>query len=165
VSEVRWPVGHEPEGAAIHEVNLGQSSAPPEAVWAWLVSPERWSTYYSNAHDMRPLAGSWPELDLGTRFSWVTFGTRVTTEVTEFEPFARLAWTGSGRGARGHHAWMLTPRTDGGTDIRTEETQRGALLKVVRAVHAPRMRRLHQQWVDNLARIATTSGTERLCGQ
>ena len=156
MSEVRWPTGHEPEGAAIHVVNVGRSPASPGAVWAWLINPERWSTYYSNAHDLRPLAGSWPELNLGTRFSWVTFGTRVTTEVTEFEPYERLAWTGEGMGSRGHHAWVLSPRADGGTDIRTEETQRGALLTVMRSVHAPRMRRLHQQWVDNLARVAAT---------
>jgi uncharacterized protein YndB with AHSA1/START domain len=161
MNEVHWPAGHEPKGAAIHEVNVGRSTASPDAVWAWLVDPQRWSTYYSNARDMRHLAGGWPELGLGTRFSWVTFGARVTTEVTEFVPSARLAWTGEGMGSRGHHAWVLSPNSDGGTDIRTEETQRGALLTVLRPVHAPRMRRLHQQWVDNLARIAATGGPEQ----
>jgi polyketide cyclase/dehydrase/lipid transport protein len=154
VNDIRWPIGHEPEGAAIHEVNLGRSTASPEAVWARLVDPTAWNDYYSNARDVRHLGGSWPRIELGSRFSWVTFGARVTTEVTEYEPFERLAWTGKGRGARGHHAWLLTPRDDGGTDIRTEETQRGTLLVALRPVHAPRVRRMHQLWVDNLAAAA-----------
>jgi uncharacterized protein YndB with AHSA1/START domain len=154
VSDIRWPAGHEPRGAAIHAINDGRSAASTEDVWELLVDPTGWSSYYSNASGVRLISGDWPRLGLGTVFSWVTFGTRVTTEVTEFEPFERLAWTGRGRGARGHHAWILTPGPDGGTGIRTEETQRGALLLAVRAVHAPRMRRLHQEWVDNLARVA-----------
>jgi hypothetical protein len=157
VSAVRWPAGHEPRGAAIHAVNLARSAAPPSAVWSWLADPTRWEAYYGNAHHVRHLAGSWPEVHLGTRFSWTTFGTRVTTEITEYEPFERLAWTGRGRGARGHHAWILTPRSDGGTDIRTEETQRGLLPAVVRPVHARRMRRAHQHWVDSLAQIAAST--------
>jgi uncharacterized protein YndB with AHSA1/START domain len=154
MNDIRWPIGHEPEGAAIHEVNIGRSAASPEAVWARLVDPTGWHDYYSNAQDVRHLEGSWPQIELGSSFSWVTFGARVTTEVTEYEPFERLAWTGKGRGARGHHAWLLTPRDDGGTDIRTEETQRGAMLVALRPVHAPRVRRMHQLWVDNLAAAA-----------
>ena len=153
VSEIRWPAGHDPRGAAIHEVNFVHSSASPEAVWTWLADPTLWGTY-PNVHDLQHLAGSWPSVTLGTCFSWRTFGVRVSTEITEYEPFERLAWTGTGRGSRGHHAWLLAPGVDGGCDIRTEETQRGPLVSVVRAVHAPRMRRMHQVWVDNLARIA-----------
>jgi hypothetical protein len=37
----------------------------------------------------------------------------VITKVTEFEPYERLAWTGSGRGSRGHHAWILLPEQEG----------------------------------------------------
>jgi hypothetical protein len=49
---------------------------------------------------------------------------------------------------------VLTPREDGGTDIQTEETQHGVVSKLFSPVLAPRMRRMHQVWVDNLARIA-----------
>lgn len=112
---VHWPLGHEPAGAAINEVNTGRSSASPEAVWAWLVRPDRWKEYYGNARRVRALSGPWPEVELGTVISWLTFGAPVRTEITEFEPFERLAWTGSGLGSRGHHAWVLTARGDGGT--------------------------------------------------
>jgi hypothetical protein len=156
MSTVAWPQGHEPQGAAIHEVNTGHSTASVQDVWAWLVKPTRWQSYYSNARHVRHLGGSWPDIELGTRFSWVTFGARVTTEVTEFEPFERLAWTGTGLGSRGHHAWILSSEADGGTLIHTEETQRGSLVKVLRPIHAPRMHRAHQMWVDNLSHIAAT---------
>lgn len=151
---VRWPAGHEPAGAAINEVNTGTSHAAPQAVWAWLVRPDRWTAYYGNARRVRHLAGPWPEIALGSRFSWVTFGAPVTTEITEFEPFERLAWTGSGLGSRGHHAWVLTARPGGRTDIYTEETQRGTASKLLSPALAPAMRRMHQRWVDNLAHIA-----------
>ncbi|WP_301149832.1 SRPBCC domain-containing protein [Mycobacterium simiae] len=154
MSIIEWPAGHEVAGAAIHETNVGVSRAAPEAVWAWLVRPDRWGDYYGNAWLVRSCGGRWPEVTLGSRFSWVTFGAPVTTEITEYEPLRRLAWTGSGLGSRGHHAWVLTARTDGGTDIRTEETQRGAASKLLSPVLAPAMRRMHQRWVDNLARIA-----------
>jgi hypothetical protein len=121
MSTVHWPAGHEPAGAAIHEVNSGRSVATPELVWAWLVRPDLWHTYYANVRDVRHIAGPWPEIGLGSRFSWVTFRAPVITEVTEFEPHERLAWTGSGRGSRGHHAWILLPE-EGGTFIHTEET-------------------------------------------
>ena len=103
MNTVHWPAGHGPAGAAVHEVNNGRSVAPPELVWAWLVRRDLWHSYYANARDVRHIAGPWPKIGLGSQFSWVTFRAPVTTEVTEFEPYERLAWTGSGRGARGHH--------------------------------------------------------------
>lgn len=155
---VRWPAGHAPEGAAIHETNLATTSAPPEVVWAQLVRPESWATYYANVRDVRHVSGPWPEIALGSTFSWVTFRIRVTTEVTECVPFERLAWTGGGVGSIGHHAWLLTATHDGGTRIRTEETQRGAVSKLL----APRLRRTmrtwHQRWVDGLATAAAAEG-------
>jgi hypothetical protein len=156
VSTVHWPTGHEPAGAAIHEVNSGHSEAPPEQVWAWLARPDRWDTYYDNVSKVRHISGPWPELGLGSRFSWVTFGVPVTTEVVEYEPYQRLAWTGFGRGSRGHHAWILTPDARG-TTIHTEETQRGVLSKLSGPFLRPRMLREHQNWVDQLAIIATGS--------
>ncbi len=159
LTTVRWPAGHEPDGAAIHAVNTGISTAPPEVVWGWLIRPDRWSEYYSNARKMRHQDGAWPAIELGSVFDWVTFGTRVKTVVTEFEPHRRLAWTGSGLGAIGHHAWVLDATESGGTRILTEETQRGKLISLVRRFHEPRMLEAHQLWVDSLANIAESSRT------
>lgn len=152
---VRWPAGHEPAGAALYEVNACTSGADPEAIWAWLVRPDRWREFYGNALRVRHRAGPWPELALGTRFSWVTFGAPVTTEVTELEAPYRLAWTGRGLGSVGHHGWVLTP-TATGCEIRTEETQRGRAVGLLGPVLRPALRHFHQRWVEDAARIAET---------
>jgi uncharacterized protein YndB with AHSA1/START domain len=157
MDSVRWPDGHEPDGAAIHVVNTARSVAPPELVWAWLVRPDLWHANYSNAHDVRHIAGPWPQIGPGSRFSWITFRAPVTTEVTEFQPYQRLAWTGTGRhGARGHHAWILMPDATG-TVIYTEETQRGLPPLIFRPILRPAMRREHQRWVEGLFSIAANS--------
>lgn len=155
MNAINWPVGHEPATAAVHEINRARSAASPEEVWEWLVRPDVWQSYYSNVRNVRPLAGPWPQINLGSRFSWVTFGVPVVTEVTEFEPYKRLAWTGTGRGSSGHHAWLLTPDATG-TLIQTEETQRGLLSRLASPYLRRAMRREHQHWVDNLATKAAS---------
>ena len=156
--EVVWPAGHEPAGAVIHERNIAECSASADAVWAWIVRPDHWRAFYPNALRVRPLEGPWPTLGMGSRFSWITFGARVTTEVTEFEPPHRIAWTGSGLGAVGHHAWVIEP-TSSGCRIVTEETQRGLAVRVLAPALRPAMRRLHQRWVEGAARIAESGRT------
>ena len=151
--DVVWPPGHDPAGADVHERNVADSAAGPEAVWAWLVRPDRWSVFYANAWRVRPLGGPCPVLGLGSRFSWITFGAPVTTEVTEFEPPNRLAWTGRGLGAVGHHAWLIEP-AGRGCRIVTEETQRGLAVRLAAPGLRPAMRHFHQEWVDAVARIA-----------
>ena len=121
-----WPAAHVPEGASIYVSNRTLTTADPELAWAWLIRPEQWSRFYGNARRIRHRSGPWPELALGSRFSWVTFGAPVTTEITEFEPFKRLAWTGTAPGATAHHAWLLDA-SGPKREIVTEETQRGFL--------------------------------------
>lgn len=157
MTQVQWPAGHEPAGAKIYVVNYGNSAAPPEAVWQWLIRPDRWPDYYRNARRVRSKNGPWPEIAIGSTFTWVTFNAPVTTTVTEFLPFTRLAWTGSGMGSVGHHAWVLEKTLEGGTRIVTEETQRGRAVALFRPVLKPRMQSMHQLWVENLAKIAEST--------
>jgi hypothetical protein len=156
MSTIDWPDIHRPAGAAIYETNTAMAQATPEAAWAWLVRPDRWSEFYSNVGNVRHISGPWPAIALGTTFSWVTFHTKVTTEVTEFVPFRRLAWTGGGLGSTGHHAWLLTATDDGQTEIHTEETQRGTASRLFAPMLRRNMRTWHQNWVDQLALIAAT---------
>lgn len=134
--------------------NRARSGGPPAAVFALLIRPEEWHRFYGNAWRIRPSAGAWPDLRLGTRFTWVTFGAPVDTVVTEFTPPHRLAWSGTGLGARGHHAWILQPADQGGTLIHTRETQRGRAPRLLRPTLVPAMRRMHQRWVDGLGHEA-----------
>jgi hypothetical protein len=84
----------------------------------------------------------------------------VTTEITEFEPFRRLAWTGAALGATAHHAWLLDA-TGPEWEIVTEETQRGFLPGLFRGRMRPAMLRQHQSWIDELARLAETGEKPR----
>jgi uncharacterized protein YndB with AHSA1/START domain len=154
-TRVRWPENHAPVGASIYVSNHTPTTADPELVWAWLTRPEQWHRFYGNAKRVRHKAGPWPQLEPGSRFSWITFGALVTTEVTEYEPFKRLAWTGRGLGASAHHEWLL--EADGPEwEIVTEETQRGLLPSLVKPIMRPQMLRQHQRWLDQLARLAET---------
>jgi len=159
-TRVRWPAGQGPEGASIYVANRTLTTADPELVWAWLTRPEQWSRFYGNARRIRHRSGPWPELGPGSRFSWVTFGAPVTTEITEFEPFRRLAWTGAALGATAHHAWLLDA-TGPEWEIVTEETQRGFLPRLLRGRMRPRMLSAHQSWIDQLARLAESGENPR----
>jgi hypothetical protein len=164
-TRVRWPDAHVPQGASIYVSNHTRTTADPELVWAWLIRPEQWSRFYGNAKRIRHRSGPWPELAMGSRFSWVTFGASVTTEITEFEPFKRLAWTGvAALGSTAHHAWLLD--ADGPEwEIVTEETQRGFLPKLVRPGMRPAMLRQHQRWIDQLARLAESGEKPESAGR
>jgi hypothetical protein len=150
---ISWPDDHTPERSAFHAVNELQMPAQPEVVWAWISRPDLWSTYYSNAKFIKHLGGPWPKLELGSRFRWWSFGAFVTSEVVEYEPTARIAWDAKVLGGRGYHGWLLRPQ-DGGTFVRTEETQKGPGIRVAKPALRPMMVRLHQRWLEGLSRVA-----------
>jgi len=151
---VSWPEEHRPEVSAFHAVNELEIPAEPEAVWAWLVRPDLWPRYYSNARLIRHLGGPWPELEPGSRWRWLTFGALITSEVVEYTPAERLAWSAKSIAGSGHHAWVLT-RRDGGTFVRTEETQKGLGMRLIKPALRPLMVRMHQRWLEGLARMAS----------
>ncbi len=150
---ISWPDDHTPERSAFHAVNELQMPAEPEVVWAWISRPDLWPSYYSNAKFIKHLGGSWPMLELGSRFRWLSFGAFVTSEVVEHEPPERISWDAKVLGGRGYHGWLLRPQ-DGGTYVRTEETQKGPGIQVVKAALRPMMVRLHQRWLEGLSRVA-----------
>lgn len=152
-SVINWPDGHRPAESAFHAVNELQIPAGPEVVWAWLVRPDLWPSYYSNAKFIKHLGGPWPELELSSRFRWLSFGAFVTSEVLVYEPGRRIDWDAKVLGGRGYHGWVLNPEA-GGTFVRTEETQKGPGIQVVKPVLRPMMVRLHQRWLEGLSRVA-----------
>ena len=153
-SVVNWPEQHRPEVSSFLAVNELQISADPDRVWAWLTRPDLWPKYYGNARLVKRLGGAWPEAKLGTRFRWLTFGVIVQSEIVEHTPCERIAWSANELGARGHHGWVLSAR-DGGTFVRTEETQRGPAAGLMKPVMKPLMLRFHQRWLEGLARAAS----------
>jgi uncharacterized protein YndB with AHSA1/START domain len=151
---IRWPERHRPEASPLHAMNEIEIDAPRDRVFAWLARPELWPSYYRNARWVRHLSGPWPNVALGTRFRWLTFGVIVVSEIVEFEPPERIAWSAKELGASGHHGWVLEKRGRGRTFLRTEETQRGPAMRIAAPAMRPLMRRLHQRWIEGLARVA-----------
>jgi hypothetical protein len=152
-SVISWPEEHTPERSAFHAVNELRMPAEPAVVFAWICRPDLWPTYYSNAKFIKHLGGPWPKLELGSRFRWWSFGAFVTSQVVEYEPPERIAWDAKVLGGRGHHGWVLWPEA-GGTFVRTEETQKGPGIQVVKPALRPMMVRLHQRWLEGLSRVA-----------
>jgi uncharacterized protein YndB with AHSA1/START domain len=151
---ISWPGEHTPDASAFHAVNELQIPAEPEVVWAWLCRPDLWPSFYSNARLIKHLGGPWPEIELGSRWRWLSFGAFVTSELVEYRPVERLAWSATELGGSGHHGWVLR-RSDGGTFVRTEETQKGLGIRLVKPALRPLMVRFHQRWLDGLSRVAS----------
>jgi len=152
-SPIRWPAEHRPEVSRFLAVNELQMEADPDGAFAWLCRPDLWPSFYGNARLVRHLDGPWPRVKLGSRFRWLTFGTFIASEIVEYDPPERLAWSASGIGSRGHHAWVLR-RQEGGTLVHTEETQRGWGIAIVKPALRPLMVRQHQRWLEGLAGAA-----------
>jgi uncharacterized protein YndB with AHSA1/START domain len=152
-SVIDWPDEHTPERSAFHAVNELQIPAAPELIWAWLIRPDLWPSYYSNAKFIKHLDGPWPVIELGSRFRWWSFGAFVTSEVVEYVPAERISWDASELGGNGYHGWLLRPQ-DGGTFVRTEETQKGWGIQLAKPALRPLMVRFHQRWLEGLARVA-----------
>jgi uncharacterized protein YndB with AHSA1/START domain len=151
---IDWPAGLSPGETPLHAVNELEIPADRDRVFAWLRRPDLWPSYYGNSRFVATRGGAWPEVELGSRFRWLTFGVIVRSEIVVFDPPERIAWSASELGARGHHEWVLEKRRGGGTFVHTEETQRGWGIRLA----APAMRRLmpryHQRWLEGLAEAA-----------
>lgn len=154
---IRWPERHRPEVSLLHAVNEIEIEADRERVFAWLARPELWPSYYGNALLVRHREGPWPNVELGSRFRWLTFGVLVFSEIVEFEPPERIAWSAKELGASGHHGWLLEKRRGGRTFVRTEETQRGWGMRLAAPAMKRLMPRYHQRWLEGLARVAAES--------
>jgi uncharacterized protein YndB with AHSA1/START domain len=152
-SAIRWPAEYAPEGAPLHAVNELRMSAPRERVFAWLSRPDLWPSFYGNAWRVRHLEGPWPEVKLGSKFRWITFGAMITSEIVEYEPPDRLAWDAHAPGSHGYHGWAIQKWPDG-CYVVTEETQRGWGINIARFGLKPLMVRYHQKWLEGLARVA-----------
>jgi len=148
-----WPAGLHPDEAPVYTRNALDISAPPGIVWTWLVRAARWPEWYGNCKNLKFVSEPGPDLKPGTVFEWTTFGVRVRTRVEEFEPPSRLAWLGTGPGARGYHGWLIE-RTGEGCRVVTEETQRGIVPSLGRWFLQRALLRQHQIWLEGLARLA-----------
>jgi hypothetical protein len=151
---VIFPAGKRPEESPIFTHNELFIAAPAGRIWAPLIRAARWPDFYAGAKDVQIEGGS-EDLALGTTFRWKTLGVRVTTVIEEFVPGLRLGWSGRVMGSTAYHGWVITP-TPEGCHVVTEETQQGFVPSVGRFFLRKDLLKLHQQWLEGLARVATT---------
>ena len=147
--QINWPTGFEPESCPIHVHNDLEIPAPPETVWAWLIRAQLWPTWYPNAANVRFLSGQPPDLALGTRFQWKTFGVTIRSTVLEFVPPEGLAWDAHGSGLESYHPWLIQ-KTEKGCHVTTEEVEHGSLARLARALSPKRIEQQHQIWLEGL---------------
>lgn len=128
-NQIRWPSRYEPANSPVHVHNEISITSSPETVWAWLIRAQLWHTWYPNSANVQFLTGQPPDLALGTRFQWKTFGVTIQSKVLEFIPYERIAWDAHGTGLDAYHAWLIQ-KTSEGCFVITEESQHGWLARL-----------------------------------
>lgn len=108
--QILWPSRYEPANCPVHVRNELAMASAPETVWAWLIRAQLWPTWYPNSANIAFLSGQPPDLTLGTRFRWKTFGVTIESTVLEFLPYERLTWDAHGNGLDAYHAWLAHPK-------------------------------------------------------
>jgi len=154
-TRVHWPADFGPEGVPTYAYNEIHSTAIPEAIFAWLARAPRWPSWYPNSADVKLLSFAGEDLQLGTHFSWTTFGVHVDTFVEEFVPPYRIAWRGYLMGSEVVHAWVFE-RDGARTRMITEEVQRGMVCLLAKEFFIKGLHENHQIWLENLAVQAET---------
>jgi hypothetical protein len=129
-----------------------EMSVSSEVVWAWLIRAEVWPTWYRNSRQVI-IEGGGPDLRLGSRFRWTTFGVRLDSKVEEFVPGERLGWSARATGIDAYHAWLIESRPSG-CYVLTEETQNGWLARLNNVLRPQNMNRQHQNWLESLQQKA-----------
>lgn len=165
MSDIHWPQGYLPgttDNYVCNAVIVPELTA--QAVWPFLSHPAAWPKYYANASDIVRYGQTDPELELGSRFRFTTFGFLVEAEVTEYEPPmndkpGRIAWHGWVEGGPDErldviHAWIVENLSGNRVRILTEETQIGAPAQAMAKQKPNPMLNAHQDWLDGLVQIA-----------
>jgi hypothetical protein len=121
---IHWPTGFDPKEVDAFVHNEIWINAPASVIWANLVNAGDWPTWYSNSSDLQTDSPDQRTLQVGTAFTWKTFGFPIQSKVNEFVPGSRLGWFGSGTGIKAYHTWLIVEK-DGGCEVMTEEAQVG----------------------------------------
>ena len=148
-TQILWPSQYDPAKSPVHVRNELAIAASPESVWAWLIRAQLWPTWYPNSANIRFLSGHPPDLALGTRFRWKTFGVTIQSTVLEFVPYEKLAWDAHASGLETYHVWLIQ-KTDSGCHVIMEETQRGLVARLGKVLRPKRMEQQHQIWLEGL---------------
>ncbi|WP_200844228.1 SRPBCC domain-containing protein [Rhizobium sp. 18065] len=164
MNAIEWPKDYEPgctENFCSNEVIV--SGLTTAKVWPLLSHAPAWPSYYSNSANIRFYDEKGPQLDVGRRFYFETFGFPVEAQVVEYvapeegKP-GRVAWHGwAGEGDTRldvHHAWLVEDLPGGRVRILTQETQKGKPAAELAKAKPNPMINGHQDWLDGLVAAA-----------
>lgn len=165
---IQWPEGYLPgttDNYVSNEIIVPNLSV--DDIWPHLNQPLHWPDYYQNASDIHFYHEAGPELALGTRFRFTTFGFLVEAEVVEHVApapgqVARIAWHGWVEGEDRldvHHAWLFENLPGNRVRLLTQETQIGGPAKELVATSPNPMLNAHQAWLEGLANYARVRKT------
>ena len=154
-TKVHWAADFDPNKVKVptYAYNEVSCKAPVEAVFAWLMRAPRWPEWYPNSANVALHSFAGKDLQLGTHFTWNTFGVFVDTYVEEFVPPYCIAWRGFVLGSEVIHAWVFE-RDGAGSRLITEEVQRGFVCLMSRDFFIQGLHKNHQLWLECLARQA-----------
>jgi carbon monoxide dehydrogenase subunit G len=141
------------EAAPIRSAHEVEIASPAERVWALLADPAGWSALDPAIHDVR-VAGD-GAIAVDTRFTWVNGRTKIASRFAVVEPLQELTWTGSAMRSRATHRHLLTPREDGTTLLRTEESMAGTLLGLF--YNSAKLHAELTRWLDSIKTVAEQS--------
>jgi len=165
MGDIIWPKGYVPgftDNFCSNEVIV--TGLTVDDIWLLLNNPPLWPTYYANSANPRIYGGKGPELEIGVRFYFETFGFPVEAQVVEHmapvtgQP-ARVAWHGwAGSSSEDrldvHHAWLIEELSAGRVRILTQETQIGMPAQALAQAKPNPMINGHQDWLDGLVAAA-----------
>jgi hypothetical protein len=153
---IKWPEDMAPSRSPIHFTNELVVPASAQTIWALLVDPTAWPSFYPGVEQVELLDGQ-KTLQLGTQFETNLAGQDVYASVQEFEPITRIAWGGGPKASlesKAYHGWIITP-TPNGTHLWTEETMQGPLWIELAKQGPDIFWRTHQKLLEDLAKVAT----------
>jgi len=153
--EIKWPVGFDPSSSPVYVKNELHMRADPGQVWACLTRVITWPEWYPNASRVELINQRADQLQSRTKFRWKTFGVNLVSEVVDYVPNERIAWTALGPGVKAYHAWLIIPEKEG-CHVITEETQHGWLCRLGKMIFPRRMHKLHQVWLTALEKKAVS---------
>src|SRR5450432_3388332 len=111
--KIIWPLKFAPSYCPVFVHNEIHINTSPEKIWYWLINAPTWHEWYPNASKIQLPNQHNNYLLAGTKFEWKTFGVSLESEVLEFVPYQRLAWSAKGKGISAWHAWLIIPTKTG----------------------------------------------------
>ncbi|GGD79819.1 hypothetical protein GCM10011514_49760 [Emticicia aquatilis] len=153
-AKMNWPTYFEPSESPIFVHNEIEINASPEKVWAILISTKDWKNWYNGAGDVETINAE--KLEAKTKFNWRSLKMNVASEVKQYEPNKRLAYTVKTKGVDTYHVWLIVPMATG-CKIITQETQHGFKCKMGKIFKPKQIVEAHQRGVEGLKKLAESN--------